>query len=147
MTRLIAVTLAAVLATQGCAATVRGARVHSVAPSGPSGERAGSEQARADAADMRKYAQAIPPGTVVVVRTAAGRSFEGALMGAEEEALLLQPRTRVPEPPVRIPYSDVQAIELKPVGRSANGVFWAAFAGGAAGILAVLVTMVALVDD
>lgn len=147
MTRLIAVTLAAALATQGCAATVRGNGYHSVAPAGPTSARAATGQARADAADMRKYAQALPPGTVLAVRTAAGRSFEGALMDAEAEALLLQPRTRVPEPPVRIPYSDVQAIELKPVSRSASGVFWAAFAGGAAGILAVLVTMVALVDD
>lgn len=147
MTRLIAVILATALATQGCAATVRGARLQPVAPAGPSGERTDTRQARADAADMRKYARAIPPGTVVVVRTATGRSFDGALMGAEEEALLLQPRTRVPEPPVRIPYSDVQAIEPRPVGRSASGVFWAAFAGGAAGFLAVLVTMIALVDD
>lgn len=128
-TALIVLLCAAVL-TQGCAATVaRGA------PAPP--------RTPADRAVLVEYVQRLPPGTAVKVDRAGGRSVRATLMKATTDAIVVQPRTRLPEPPVEIPLSEVLAVtpESPDHGRIGKAIA----AGVAAGAGAALVTFFVLV--
>lgn len=123
----IVVVLCAVMATSGCATT----RVVQVSPA-PSGDRI------ADRTVMAEYVQKLQTGATVKVERTERRSVRGVLMKATDHVIVIQPRTRLPEPAIEIPLDDVLAVTLE--SKSGNSIGRSIAIGAAAGA-AVILTM------
>jgi hypothetical protein len=116
------------LAVSGCATT----RVVQVSPS-PSGDRL------ADRAVMAEYVQKLQTGATIKVERTQHRSMRGVLMKATDQAIYVQPRTRLPEPAIEIPLADVLSVTLE--SKQGNSIARSIAAGAAAGA-GVVLTMV-----
>jgi hypothetical protein len=90
---------------------------------------------------LAEYVQKLPLGTKVRVDRTSGGPIKGTLMKASDTVVVVQPRTRVPEPPIEIPLADVLAVT--PEG--SNGVAKAIGIGAAAGAAAALGTILILI--
>lgn len=135
----IALTLCAALVS-GCAST-RGPRVASGAQSQPAVSRPA-----ADPALMAEYVQKLQLGTRVRVGLVTGKSIKGTLMKATDRAIVVQTRTRFPEPPFELPLTDIVSVAPE----SSNGVGRAigvGVAAGAAASLGVLLLLIAVFSD
>jgi hypothetical protein len=126
----IAVLVAVTLLTQGCAATMRDTR-------------AGDRPRTADPAVLADYVQRLPPGTGVRIERTTGRTLRGTLMKATHDAIVVQLRTRLPEPPVEIPLAEV--FSVTPDSGNGGTIGKAIAAGVAAGAGAALVTFFVLI--
>jgi hypothetical protein len=133
----IVAVLCASVAASGCATT----RIVQVSPA-PSGDRL------ADRALMAEYVQKLQTGATVKVERTHRRTMRGVLMKATDQAIFVQPRTRLPEPAIEIPLDDVLAVTLESkhgnsIGRSiATGA-----AAGAAVVLTIFLVSLALWSD
>ena len=135
----IALTVCAALVS-GCAST-GGPRV----PSGAQSQPAVSLPAR-DPAVMAEYVQKLQPGTRVRVDLASGKTVKGTLMKATDRSIVVQTRTRLPEPPLELALNDILAVTPE----SSNGVGRAIGVGAAAGAaacLGVLLVLIAVFSD
>jgi hypothetical protein len=63
---------------------------------------------------MRDYVKHLPIGAVVLARLEGGHTVGGVLMKVTDDSVTLQPRVRIPEPPVVIRLEDILTIELEP---------------------------------
>lgn len=139
MKQTIAVIVCAALAGSGCATT---GVPQSVSPS-PTGDKL------ADRAVLAEYVQKLPAGSLIKIERTHRRTLRGTLMKATDEALFVQPRTRIAEPAVEIPMDDVISVTLE---TSSNGTsIGKAIAAGAvtAGgvVLAIFLISIALWSD
>ena len=116
------------LAVSGCATT----QVVQVSPA-PSGDRL------ADRTVMADYVQQRHAGATVKVERTHRRSMRGVLMKATEQAIYVQPRTRLPEPAIEIPLDDVLSVTLE--SKQGSSIARSIAAGAAAGA-GVVLTMV-----
>jgi hypothetical protein len=135
----IALTLCAALVS-GCAST-GGPRVASGAQSQPAVSRPAT-----DPAVMAEYVQKLQLGMKVRVDLVNGKTVKGTLMKATDRAIVVQPRTRLPEPPLELPLSDILAVTPE----SSNGVGKAIGIGAAAGAaasLGVILLLIAVFSD
>lgn len=137
MRRLITVVMIAALGLSGCAT---GGSPRIAQPASAPGITA-SERDR-----MSDYASRLPVGSRVKVHLADGRTVRGTLMGADANAVIVSPATRIPEPPVSLPESSVRAIEID---RSANWgkVIAVGAAAGAAATLGIIWIFWAIAGD
>jgi hypothetical protein len=128
--------LCATLGSTGCA-SARTPRVNSAPP--------------LDQASTRRvlveYAQSLPPGSDVRVSRSNGRSLRGTLMKATDQSLVIQPRTRLPEPAVEISFSDVLEVTPEHHGGSVARSIGIGAAAGAAAMLTILLVMFAVYGD
>ena len=132
--QIVAVFLCAALTTTGCA-SASGGRIGAPA----------STQRVADPAVLAEYAQKLAPGTAVRVQRASGQAVRGTLMKATSDAIVVQPRTRIPEPAIEIPTADIVGLTPE-TGNGGNTVAKAIFAGVAAGAGAALAVFLVLVS-
>jgi hypothetical protein len=131
------VVLCVAVMTSGCATT----RVVQVSPV-PSGDRI------ADRAVMAEYVQKLHAGATVKVERTQRRTVRGVLMKATDHAIVVQPRTRLPEPAIEIPLDDVLAVTLESKSGNSIGRSIAVGAGaGAAVILTMFLISAALWSD
>jgi hypothetical protein len=65
-----------------------------------------------DRAVLADYVGRLPAGSKVKVEEAGGGVLRGTLMKATDEAIVVQRATRIPEPPVTVPLSDIARISL-----------------------------------
>ena len=127
--------LSCALVMSGCA-TAAGGRI-SAAP--PGGE---------PAAAIAEFVQKLAPGTTIRVDRVTGRSVRGALLKATPEAIVVQPRTRLPEPPVEIRIADiVRVLPEANGGRSLGKAIGAGAAAGAGAALGVFLVLLAIFSD
>jgi hypothetical protein len=135
MKRVVALLVCSALATPGCATT------------GVAAPRAADPQA-ADRTVLAEYVQRLPPGAAVRVERTKGRTLRGTLMKATAQSLIIQPRTRVPEPPVEVPLTDV--LSVTPESQNGSNLGKAIGVGAAAGAgaaLAVFLIILAVFSD
>lgn len=138
ISRPLVLALCAALALPGCATTGAG-RVPAATP---------DDRKVADPQVLAEYVRALPPGSAVRVERTGGRTLRGTLMKATETALIVQPRTRVPEPAIEIPLSDVLAVSLDaPGGNTVAKAIGVGAAAGAAAALAVFLIILAAFAD
>lgn len=140
MRRTVALVLSMTLATAGCAARAQGPRV-STPPTG---------QAPIHTTDpdlMASYVRQLAPGSRVRVTLADGRVVHGTLMKADADPIVVQRRTRIPEPPLQIPIRDLQAVELESKNGSPARAIAVGAAAGAASALGVLLILAAIFAD
>jgi hypothetical protein len=135
----IALTLCAALMS-GCASAGR-PRVASAAQNQPAVSRSGT-----DPAVMAEYVQKLQLGIRVRVDLVNGKTVKGTLMKATDRAIIVQTRTRLPEPPIELPLGDIAAVTPD----SSNGVGRAigiGAAAGAAAALGVILLLIAVFSD
>jgi hypothetical protein len=137
MKRLLALVLVAGMAAPACAAR-GGARVQ-VAPTAVPSQR--------DRVVLTDFARQIPAGTRVRATTTDARTVRGTLLKTTGEAIFIQPRARVPEPLVEVPFSQLIMLEPEPekqgssAGRSA-AIGASVGAGAALGTLFILAALI-----
>jgi len=121
----IVLILCATMGSTGCA-TARTPRVNSA----PSLDPASTRRV------LVEYAQSLPRGADVRVSRSNGHSLRGTLMKATDQSLFIQPKTRLPEPAVEIPFNEV--LEVTPQHHGGSSVARAIGIGAAAGAAAML---------
>jgi hypothetical protein len=93
-----------------------------------------------DSAELwRAFAMKVPVGSSLKVRLRAGQTFTATLVQASPEALLLQPRGRVPVPVQPVAYEAI--VSLEPMRGGGIGAGKAAAIGVAAGVGAFFATL------
>jgi hypothetical protein len=88
-----------------------------------------------------RYTSRLPIGQTVNVRTTDGKRTTGVLAIVDDTGITLQPKTRVPEPPRHIPFTQLQQVELRQNGSSsakAAGIGVAVGVGTFFALLAIL---------
>lgn len=100
----------------------------------------------ADRSVLAEYVQKLAPGTRVRVDRANGRPVKGTLMKATDAVVVVQPRTRVPEPPIEIPLADVLAVTPEGSNGVAKAIGIGAAAGAAAALGVILILIAAFSD-
>jgi hypothetical protein len=88
------------------------------------------------------YADKLPIGATVRVRTTDGKRHTAVLSLVDRDGITVEMKTRVPEPARRFPYDQIQQLELKGKGAS---MAKAAAVGGAIGAGTFMVLMAMLV--
>jgi hypothetical protein len=135
MKRLLTLLLCAALAAPGCATAARGPRYQTSSP------QATPTRSAADRAVLAEFARNLPVGARVKATTTGNRSVRGTLLKATDASIVIQPRTRVPEPLVEVPFEQLLALEqdqqTSNAGRTA-GIAAAAAAGATLGVLFLL---------
>jgi hypothetical protein len=129
--------LCAAITTAGCATTGK-TGIPSALP----------DQGTANRNVLAEYVQKLAPGTEVRVARASGHSLRGTLIKSSDRSVFIQPKTRIPEPLVEIPLSDV--LQVTPERHGGGGIGRAIGAGAAAGAgatLAIFLVMFALYGD
>jgi hypothetical protein len=123
MKKSIAALLCAVLLCSGCAS-----RSGALVAAGP-----GTPTRAADPALMASYLTHLAIGSRVRVSVADGHGIKGTLMKADSTGIVVQPRTRIPEPPLAIPLDRIVSVELDKNG-SVGRTVGIGIASGAAGV-------------
>lgn len=102
---------------------------------------------RADPSLMSAYVRQLPVGSRVRVSLADGRVLRGTLIRADTDPIVVQRRTRIPEPPMPIALADLHAVEIERNGSGSTArsiaVGAAVGAGAALGVLALLAALFA----
>ena len=140
MRSFLSLLLATTLAVPGCA-TARAA--HARIDPGTSAQRAA-----ADPKVMADYVRQLPVGSRVRLARANGDEIRGTLMKNDGDPLVVQRRTRIPEPPIEVPLRDVMALELDttPNGNPGRAIAIGA-AAAASATLGILLLLAAIYSD
>jgi hypothetical protein len=93
------------------------------------------------------YAGKLPIGSTVRVRTADGRRLTAVLAVVDQESITLETRTRIPEPPRRIPFDQLVQLELRKNGSSVGKSIAVGAAVGAGTFLGILMILMAAAWD
>lgn len=137
MKRTIALVLAAALTASGCAT----ARAHR-SPLSTQPETSAS-----DPALMAAYVRQLPVGSRVRVSLADGDVVRGTLMRVNEDPIVVQRRTRIPETPLRIAIKDVRGVELEGKGGGTGRMVAIGVATGVGATLGFFMLLAALLSD
>lgn len=134
MRRALAVLLGLSLLTPGCA-TARAANNQLSQPSGSGPDRT----------LLTTYLKQLPIGSRVRASLSGGQTVRGTLMRVTDDAIVLQRRTRIPEPPTDIAIERIGAVEIDTSGDLGKtvGIGVAAGAGAALGVFLLLVALLA----
>jgi hypothetical protein len=96
---------------------------------------------------LAEYVQKLQPGIKVRVDRVSGGTIKGTLMKATSTTVVVQRRTRVPEPPVEIPLDHVLAVTPESSNGSNIGkAIGIGAAAGAAAALGVILILIAAFD-
>jgi hypothetical protein len=144
--RMLAGAIALVLFTTACAPRYQRMTLPVPALAGNVGERSSENAAAQDA--WRRLARQLPPAAIVRLQLADGTRLTAVVLVADDDAIVVKPKTRIPEPQRRIPYSTIESLELD-TGRGI-GAWKAAAIGvgtGAATFVTLLLLTIVLLDD
>ena len=95
----------------------------------------------------RSFAERVDVGTELSVRLSDGRRFRATLLGVENDAVLLQPKTRVPVPIQAIAYDEIVRLERTKGGVGAAKAVAIGVATGVGVFFGIFAIMIALVGD
>jgi hypothetical protein len=60
----------------------------------------------------RSFAARLEPGKVLKVRLKNGQRFKASLLAVSDTTMTLQPKTRAAVPPQRVPFGEVETLEV-----------------------------------
>jgi hypothetical protein len=96
----------------------------------------------------RQMAQKLPPAAVVRIVLSDGQRLRGVVLAAEDDALVVKRKTRIPEREARLPYTSIESLELDaPEGIGAGKAVAIGIGTGAATFLGLILVTFALVSD
>ena len=108
---------------------------------------AASAQVPESAQVWRAFAERVEPGTRIRVRLQDGRRLNATLIQVTDEALLIQPRTRLPVPVQPLPYEAIASIEREVPGMSVGKAAAIGVGAGAATFFGIFLIMLAVFAD
>ena len=95
----------------------------------------------------RSFAERMDVGTELNVRLNDGQHFRATLVAVRPDAMLLQPKTRVPVPVQPIPYESIVRLERTRHGIGGGKAVAIGVATGVGAFFATLAIMIAAVGD
>jgi hypothetical protein len=95
----------------------------------------------------RSFAERVDVGTELNVRLNNGRRFRATLVGVRDNALMVQPKTRIPVPIQAVPYEDVMQIERTRSGIGAGKAVAIGVAAGVGAFFAVVALFMGIAGD
>src|SRR5262245_14732001 len=95
----------------------------------------------------RSFAEHVAVGSELNVRLSDGRRFRATLIGVNDDAVLLQPRTRVPVPVQAVAYDEIARLERAKAGIGAGKAVAIGAVTGVGAFFGTLIVMLALVGD
>ena len=96
---------------------------------------------------LSDYARALPIGTRVRAVAADNRKVRGTLVKRTDSAIVIQPRTRVAEAFVEIPFDELVSLEQEMPSSGTGKAVAAGMAAGAGAALGVILLLIALWGD
>ena len=100
-----------------------------------------------ETAAFKQMAAAIPIGTRVKLQTTSGRRMTATLMAVDDEGVIVKRVSRVPEPAVSIPFSELARLEREQKGGFSIGkALGVGVAAGAGAILTMFFIAMSLSD-
>src|ERR1044072_4181214 len=106
-----------------------------------------SVTAQASSEIWRHFAEQVEVGSELTVRLNDGRHFKATLVGVRDNAMLIQPKTRVPVPIQTVPYDDVLRLERTKPRIGAGKAIAIGAATGVGAFFGILAVMLGLVSD
>ncbi len=141
MKRSLALILSILLCVPGCAMRAPSAAVHGFRIPVPL-----HAKSRAPQEIPADYVSRLPVGDRVEVALKNGQRFKATFMGLEGDRVRLQKRTRLPEPPLSIPLTEIAAIGLDRGGTSTARAVLIGVGVGAATFFGILLAAIAASD-
>lgn len=99
-----------------------------------------------EAESWRRVAGATPLGSRVKVETFERRKYHGTLMQATDTAIVIKRSTRLPEPPVTIPYDQLARLEQDRGGVNVAKAIGIGLAAGAGAVVSLILFALAVSD-
>ncbi len=96
---------------------------------------------------LTDYARQMPIGTRVRAVTADNRRVRGTLVKRTDTAIVIQPRARVAEPLVEIPFDQLVTLEQEVPSSGTGKAVAAGLAAGAGAALGVILILIAIAGD
>jgi hypothetical protein len=96
---------------------------------------------------LSDYARQLPIGTRVRAVATDNRRVRGTLVKRTESAILIQPRARVAEPFVEIPFDQLVSLEQEVPSSGTGKAVAAGMAAGAGAALGVILLLIAIWGD
>jgi hypothetical protein len=125
-----------------------GPRLTGVGLPAAAGRDAKTARATTEPEMWRQMAQKLPPASVLRIVLADGQRLRGVLLAAEDDALVVKRKTRIPEREARLPYTSIESLELDaPDGIGAGKAVAIGIGTGAATFLGLILVTFALVSD
>jgi hypothetical protein len=103
--------------------------------------------AQTPADTWRAVAEDVGLGSEVNVRLSDGRRVRATLVGVRDDAVLLQPRTRVPVPVQPVSYYEIVSLERRGKGIGTGKAVAIGVATGVGALFGMMAIMVALIGD
>lgn len=95
----------------------------------------------------RSFAERVDVGTELNVRLDDGRRMRATLVGVRADAVLLQPKTRIPVSIQAVPYDAIVRMEPRKAGHSAGKAVAIGVAAGVGAFFGIMLLIVAAVAD
>jgi hypothetical protein len=108
MKPIVALILTVMLVGSGCAQRGASYALHSSTRLQPAARHISLTQR--DAEDWRRYIANLPLGTTLQIDLADGSRLTGIILSVEQDAVVVQPKTRLPSPTRRIPFDTIVAL-------------------------------------
>ena len=108
---------------------------------------AAGSYAQTPAETWRAVAEDIGLGSEVNVRLNDGHRVRATLVGVRDDAVLLQPRTRVPVPVQAVSYTEIAGLERRGTGIGTGKAVAIGVAIGVGALFGMMAIMVALIGD
>jgi hypothetical protein len=140
MHRLLAIGVAAIL-TANCATAPRAARGFGAEPF------TRSTKAQDPPALVAAYVRALPAGTKIKITTVDGETMKATLMAVQDEAIIVRPRTRIPEPAETIPLQRIASVEVQQPNGSVGRAIAIGAGVGAGAAIGVFLAIAILLSD
>jgi hypothetical protein len=144
MRRLVALALSTALAAPGCASVNARPQTGAIAS-----YRTDSQRVRAlpDRSALGDFARQLPPGARVRVKVTSGDTIRGTLVKTTDTSVILQPRTRIAEPLIEVPFDKLAALEQEMPSSSAGRAIAIGAAAGAGAALGIIMLLIAIASD
>jgi hypothetical protein len=95
----------------------------------------------------RSFAERLDIGTELTVRLNDGRSFRATLVGVRTDAMLLQPKTRIPVAIQSVPYDEIVRLERAKPGTGVGKAVAIGVATGVGTFFGILALLYGVVGD
>jgi hypothetical protein len=102
---------------------------------------------RPDRQVLRAYVQKLPAGARVRASLVTGKTVKGTLIDATDAGIVVQKRTRIPEPPVAIAIEQIRSVEIDAPGGGIGKAVAIGAAAGAGAALGVILLLAAMFSD
>jgi hypothetical protein len=95
----------------------------------------------------KQFVERVDVGTELNVQLSDGRRIRATLVGSRDDAVLLQPKTRIPVAIQAVPYDAIVRMEPRKAGHSAGKAVAIGVATGVGAFFGIMALIIAAVGD